>query len=578
VGEDLRDKRELLWLSLAVASLGLIPHLVLSVIAGQAVFCESAYDEYYHWLFSVQGCERTDRWLSQALLQLCFRASGTIDFGMVLFDSIVPFILTQVVGIVARPFCSSRRQWLVSILLLLFGQELLSLGCSSIWPAPFVLSSWHERLPLSIQSMVPNYYTSFLTIFRTAEPQTSFIIFFLTFAILSHGLKNRESGPCSKISFALLTCALTTPLQYVFVALPTTIFFSVFGLFCLVTNRRLWGKLGLSFGFISSVAFVCGLLASSKGESTAFKLQFASHFPVLTPSLLLSLLLLWRSKKSADSIAKIAAIAACCVPLIVLNQQIFSGLMVSTRHWEYTSNYIFCALGALWLRLQVSNAWAGKILAAICLTLFFAQMKTAGIWYKPNVRALASCALLQKNWKGEAVLLDATPDAAVIEARTGVNYPYILDFSMAYKQPVPGMVDGEMPKSSHTARVYRTWARTGIGVPDVEAVLAKELAQKSFNWFPFLFSFNDSNSHFTDARQFKPNLIQKQFTHLIEGYENYLATTKDITPILWLTVTPPDQLPKSTDYLNQLIDELAYPRLHLYMYRQVPLTPASGDP
>ena len=97
---------------------------------------------------------------------------------------------------------------------------------------------------------------------------------------------------------------------------------------------------------------------------------FRSHLPVVTPASILAAAglalvatLLWRSRGDA-----LLPVAAACfgTVLVVTNQQVLSGRMISTRDWERYADYplVFLgtiAIGAWWLRrarVQLTTLYA----------------------------------------------------------------------------------------------------------------------------------------------------------------------------------------------------------------------------
>ena len=78
---------------------------------------------------------------------------------------------------------------------------------------------------------------------------------------------------------------------------------------------------------------------------------FSSSMPTVSPAVLYALGLMaacaiaWRWRLAA---ATSIGMAACCalVPIVLMNQQLVTGMMVSTRDFERYSNYPFLVLGA----------------------------------------------------------------------------------------------------------------------------------------------------------------------------------------------------------------------------------------
>src|SRR5690606_11718404 len=140
-------------------------------------------------------------------------------------------------------------------------------------------------------------------------------------------------------------------------------------------------------------------------------LVFASRLPVITPAAVLALLLsvAWALRflrvRRIDLVDAYAALAGA-LPLALLNQQLVTGIMVSTRDWERYANYPLLMLSAIWLLRSLAPAEpAGhrfmRHLPAVCVALVVwtvlpAARNTYQQWYGTNDESLAIARALEK--------------------------------------------------------------------------------------------------------------------------------------------------------------------------------------
>src|SRR5207253_2694042 len=97
-------------------------------------------------------------------------------------DAIFPALAALSAFALATVVARSTPSRLLIALLLLFGQELFSLGSSTVTrllPEWLSLSRVRLALAASHPGLVPDYYTSYFSLFRTPEPQVSLCLVFL---------------------------------------------------------------------------------------------------------------------------------------------------------------------------------------------------------------------------------------------------------------------------------------------------------------------------------------------------------------------------------------------------------------
>ena len=178
---SLRLKASLALLALLVGMLGLAPHLVFSWEVGELTYFKSAYDEDTYVLLGGPEVAPPYRLLSTILFSsLCFFLDNDVEWVLIAADFLFPFLCTLAAGYLAAAL--SRRIWWAVLLsmLILFGQELFSLG----WVLRYLQHSnvWLPSL------LIPDYFTSYFSLFRSPEPQVSQIVLFTALGFLARRL------------------------------------------------------------------------------------------------------------------------------------------------------------------------------------------------------------------------------------------------------------------------------------------------------------------------------------------------------------------------------------------------------
>jgi hypothetical protein len=125
------------------------------------------------------------------------------------------------------------------VLLLLFGQESLSFGCAVVTSAdaPWSLAAFRAASAERYPGLVPDYYTSYFSLFRTPEPQVTLVLLFLHLTALVDLLR-RERGREAGAPRIPGRFHAVLPWSYAFVAAPLVALEAGLVLLLLVGSRR----------------------------------------------------------------------------------------------------------------------------------------------------------------------------------------------------------------------------------------------------------------------------------------------------------------------------------------------------
>jgi hypothetical protein len=547
-------------LALFVAVLGVLPHLRFSLLIGEPAFFVSAYDEpaYALWAFEGGGPFLPHRWLSSLVLVALSRLGGggwgiALVLADVLFPAFCALLAWRLAGYVTR----RRLLRLVLALGLLFAQELFSLGCWTIWkvqdplgvPTPASVSLDARQLralaPQWLAALWPDYGAPFLTLFRTPEPQLSLVLLYGLLAIL---LELGDDSLAPRHRRALLAAGLTANLllvgTYFFTASALVAVEAAYGLALAAWGRRDLARRVGALGAIGAVSTLAGVLAFHSG-TTAQGYSFSSRLPVVTPSTLAAaagLLSLVALRRRPDTAGAGLPLAAACFGAVLLltNQQLVTGRMISTRDWERWIDYRLAFLGAAlvgaWLlrrsrvRLEALYAVAGAGLLATGLILVRVQDRVfEEEFLVTNLKSVALARAVRAVEAGgirdARVLLEDPGLDLILEARLERRVRHLLDVAPVFERPIDPLQqkDGRWGRRSPFAReAFEYLARRPRAPGAVERLLRAE-AEGGGTFLRFFFDPRDFWNVFTDGRRARPAEVSAEVPGIRADYEAYLA-------------------------------------------------------
>jgi hypothetical protein len=545
---------------LFVVVLGLLPHVRFSLLVGEPTCFFSAYDEeqYSFWALGGGGPLQPDRWLSSAALVLLSKlCGGSWNLALVLADVVFPaacaLLAWSLVGhLTRRPLLR-----LLLALVLLFAQELLSLGCWTIWQSGDVLgvTTAESRVydlrflrglaPPWLLSLWPDNASAFLTQFRTPEPQVSRVVLFAILAVLlatCRGSPGQRPSRALVVLGFLLNAALVG--TYFSQAAAAVVFEGLLSLALLACRRSNRARIAGGFAAVGAASLFVGALAhwSARG----YGVTFASRLPVLAPSVvgaLAGLLLLGTVLRGFRDRDLYPVAAACFGSVLALtNQQLLTGRMVLTSTWERNVDYplVFfgAAIVAAWLLrgsrvgLPALYAVAGAALVLVGSVLLKAQDRVFQDEYL--VANLESVALRRAVEAVEARgvhhapwLLTDLGREFMLEVRLERRIDQLLDTTRLFRLPVDPMAkpDGAWGlRSPHRREVFEYLARR----PRTPAALARQLKQESEGEvgaiLRFLFDYRDYWAPMTDGRRVRSADVRARIPEIRDAFARYLET------------------------------------------------------
>lgn len=529
-----------------VGGLGLAPHLYFSMNANEFTFFHSAFDEATYTLGWMRDTLRTTRLLSGIGFGTVHALGGfSMDAALVLSDFVFPSLAFIAAYFAAGQVTRSPALRSLLAVLLVFANDFFSLGSSVVWPSGLGLRQFSDVVSNFGTDLVPPYETSFLAIFRTPEPQVSFSVVCIVLGLLAR-LAQAQNAVAPVTAACLALSVATLPFGYTFLTFPVLLIAT--GMIAVFAASRLWlatasAAVGVMLGLCLLVWLTFLLdtdVQSSAGLAEA--LSFQSRLPVVTPAILGSVvagasLVAWLVRKRRADATSLLALGCVLTPLIISNQQVVTGVMVSARDWERTSSYPILVFGIV-IAISLTGklrapGWAGgrwAIAGVSCLIaaiLLRAQFLVVDAWMPVNAASLATSrgiAQLPPLDREASVLLENAGLGPLVQLRQGASVDVVLDFYQVGIYLVPNLAPDATiaPPSPYEEMVFEYWLRSGISPEEAEAALSTEVARRAGLFSYYLFSFRDGWYPSTDGRATRAIELQRSIGPIVERYTQFL--------------------------------------------------------
>jgi hypothetical protein len=542
-----------------VVVLGLLPHIRFSLLVGEPACFFSAYDEeqYSLWAFTGEGPRQPHRWLSSAALAALAKLGGSWNLALILADAVFPGACAVVAWILVGHLTRRPLLRVLLALVLLFAQELFSLGCWTIWQSGDVLAVTtadspvydlrllREVTPSWLLWLWPDYTSPFLTQFRTPEPQVSRIALL---AILTVLLASCEAALGGRPTRAALTLGLLLnaglAATYLSQAAAIVVLETLLGLALFACRRSSVARIVVSFAAVGAASLVAGALAYWS-DRASLGLSFASRGPVLAPSVIGAIagLVLLATVLRRSWHRGLHPVAAACfgTVLVLTNQQVVTGRMVLASTWERYVDYPLVFLGAAIVaasllrgavRVELAGLYAvaGAALVLVGSVLLRAQDRLFQREYLvANLESVAmrrAAEAVEARGVRDAKWLLADPARSLmLQIRLERRVDHLLDVTSLFRRPVDPLVKPEGAwglRSPHTREVFEYLARR----PRTPAAAARQLKQESEggsgDLLRFLFDYKDFWAPMTDGRRTRSADVSARIPEISEAFARYL--------------------------------------------------------
>jgi hypothetical protein len=579
-----------------VGILGLWPHLTFANEIGEFRYFHGAYDEDTYILSWLLGTLRSTRALSGFALSVTYAlSSSSLDATLVVSDFIFPFLAACAAYFAASQLISSRPGRILTALLLVFANDLFSLGNLAVWTSnPFNISRFSQAIGLISPNLVPPYETSFLAIFRTPEPQVSFSLMFLNLGLLARfAIINEYRG---RTAFAIAIVALSLlPIGYTFVTFPTA---AIAGASLVVFAFFRRAAASIAIGLLAAVLVSLGTYYwNQKGDQTvaglATHLSYHTRAPIITPAVIGSLILsisfgFWVMLRRRWQPLAYLALACLLTPALLSNQQIITGVMFSARDWERNASYPILVFGivAAFSVIVPPRAKRARLLAALCwlcsvvivLVVSRAQQASFRFWEPYNLESIAIIRALKAvdpdTVDRASLVVQDAGIAPLVQVRAKNQLNATLTFYRVGVNFIPNMAPeaNSASPSPYEDSVFEQWFRTGISPEKAEQLLHSEVQQRAGLYLSYLFSFRDAWYPASDNRAVRQVELERSIAPIIGRYKKYLVleTRRDFfdRPALLISAQSPAELPSIPWIRNDYIGKGSARGVTAYVYRQ----------
>lgn len=598
-------KRFLILFISFIGLLGLLPHGLFSFDLGEWHYMANAWDEDSYALFTFAKTLPVYRQLSGTVLTLLQQA-WDLDTALILIDVIPPILAATFAALIVYyiGFRSIAGLFLASCLLL-FALPFMAFSSAALVGVPIT-----QLLPFSsllypewIRMFVPNLFENFLNLYKSPEPQISMVVQFATLLLLLRHAQTHQW----RYLVALALVSLIFPFIYITTGIALVVCIACYGALAWWAGRQRY-YLWIMAIAVGAAVFAAVWYLRQPPASAASVFLFHSRLPVISASVIWAVLLAWplmrqwsrpfmnASQRSTIPATALFAFACCLVPLITLNQQIITGVMVQSRTWDYYTNMPFVALALLlgwpgihhWIRAMTPTRIApylpsAKLVAVgLAAWLCWAQIYVYQYYSPSNVDNLAvarSITDLHARYPKAKLMLETTGDDSQIALRMGnlgmdsiAGYRQCMKHFAAPLSASPQSYGASIAVIKEQAFTY--FDHRGLTPEALEKLMLDEA--KAANAGPhiiYFFSLLDSWRAASDHRLHNVKGMTKKIPQLIEDYQAFLSHTKrrsQYDDVLYVTRTK-RPAPSNAPWKENLADTMTLGSrnpITIYVYRQ----------
>jgi hypothetical protein len=335
------------------------------------------------------------------------------------------------------------------------------------------------------------------------------------------------------------------------------------GLALAAHGRRRPARLALAFALVGGLSILAGI-ASYQSKPEARDWTFRSHLPVLTPSSVAAVAGLAftasrrpRRQRADDALLPVA-FACFAAVLVVTNQQVLTGRMISTRDWERYSDYPLVCFGWLLLavpairssavRAETLYALAGAVLVLGTHGLLTAQQRVFDEFVLANLKSVAMAEAVNVAATGgngaKTLVLEDPELAPLLQFRLNRRTLVLADGTRTLVRRIDPLTTADGAhglRSPFTRELFEYLARMGRSPARLRRVLEQETAAGSGFALSFLFDLRDWWAPITDGRAARPAQIRALLPAIVQAYEQYLETGDPCwsEPVILLTRQSP---------------------------------------
>lgn len=560
----------------AVGAAGLAPHLGYSLSLGHLAYFKSAADEEYYAMYSAFLMAPDDvTFLRRSyLFLLLYRLVGdSLPHALILSDFVFPAITFVAAYWLARLFFGPRGA-IAGAFCLVFGQELLSIGSLAIYKdaGVFSLPGLRAYLPDWALPFIPDYTTYYFGIFRTPEPQISWAGTFVALRLLISAWLDVGENALRRTRIFVAHALL--PLLYAYCMVGVmALSAALAGLALLARDYRTF-RLFLLGLLVATIGFAIVASASTGFIGSQTSLLFDSRLPALSASQVFSLCLFFalfrlRAENRVDDKQFLLAAAAAAVPLVLMNYQVVTGMMISARDWERNINFIFVVIAGFVIAHAISfdpNATRLRKLAPGLIVVMLAVLVVGqrNVWvmflhYNDIAtaarRALSSAGEFRRD---DRIYMSDVTWADLVEIQMNRVLPFSLKFPVTYLVP-PRAPLTDKATSPEAGTIYRDAVfdhlyRVGVSPEEFKRILKTEIDHGYGMYLGWFFHFRDWWYPSSDSRMLQKKRVSQALPGLVVAYRDYLLKPSPPAGRCWLlTDKAPEEMSAAERVQNVLV-------------------------
>jgi hypothetical protein len=517
-----------------------------AIDSGHFTWMQTAYDEPFYISYALTSSLSFGQLTLSQLPAHLMRALGISDIGTVAIVS--KFILSPLAfgaaWVLAGTLTSAAIERACWTFALAFAFQFFSLNSPIIF-SPTLAE--HLERTLGAQWLFAADSFPYFQLFRTPEPQTTWIPFFLYLAVLARFASTLD------LRLYRLLC-LITPLFAIGYVAPAISAWLLFGM--LSVYSILFLRLPLRFAFLITFSITSGLLFAAfwvSNRGAALMSIYDSHLPLLKMSIVIALAelvyLAWVLRRINWKMdARLALAGACAIiPLITLNQQILTGKIIIAQQWELNCNYICLVLAFGLLSTFGRPAFAAQrtFRVFVASTVFVAMVAfvVAGHFYTyraflgVNLVSVAEARIYrnfsERHEAVSAVLLTHFWDEFLFRVRAPDAPPVLGGGAWLIQHPLPAVTTAEIPET-YLARNegviavgFEVLARREFTPEDLRKALREDLTRgECWPVANYFFSVRDCWDRFSNYRTNPLQRLSPWVDPIIKRYEDYLSALK----------------------------------------------------
>lgn len=501
------------------------------------------YDEDYYFQLAKNNMPlgRIFSFLILKLLNLLFSNNFFLNLALDIGSLTILFILGN--SILTKLNYRGNSKYLLMILLL-FPFDILALANIN-FNSLLHISSLRNITHYNLDKIIPDTSVSFLILNRSPEPQLSLILLFVIF-LVTLNLANLNASH-RKGTILFLTLGLVSGISYSFIAIPISLFLSLYIFFVYCFEKKiLLEPLAYFPAFILMFYINIHFFNSSNSPSFIFHSRLIS----LSPSVILSVAFIFIAIKQfrflqKSSVRHISTLACCSIvmPIILLNQQLITGIMVSTRDWERYTNYYFLIFGLICFysisKIQLNSKLTRLtsflqlgLCGLLVIKLIDSQIKTFDDWVNQNKIALEACKLLRPELKEIQLhklhLIVHQMDMQLIKQHCE-DVPIYNIPTEHFLNAIPNLGDSNKLQKIHYYYINKlfnyAWA-LNLTKEQLKDILMTEISYKSGYHLNYIFSLQDSWYPITDSRNLNLLSISLLLEEILQKYNDKKSPTE----------------------------------------------------